>query len=206
MLPLMLDLARLRLVLVGNGAMALRRLHLLEEAGADLVEIYAATPSTALAKAAGSRLRRRWPGVADLAQAQLVFIADPPEAERAGLAILARAAGAILHVEDDRRLSDVHAAAVLRRGDLTIAVSTGGGSPSLAVQIRNFLAGLFGREWQEHLDELAALRRNWRDLGTEPAAISRLTEDYVTRQGWVPYAGTAAAPVPDPTHADQALK
>ena len=61
MLPISVDLAQIRVMLVGDGAAALRRLALLDEAGADALEIYAPCPDPALALAAGARLRRRLP-------------------------------------------------------------------------------------------------------------------------------------------------
>jgi precorrin-2 dehydrogenase/sirohydrochlorin ferrochelatase len=75
---------------------------------------------------------------------------------------------------------------VLRRGDLTIAVSTGGGSPGLAARICRFLGGLFGPEWGGRLDQVAGLRRRWRKTGAPPSDIARQTEAWVDRQGWLP--------------------
>ncbi|HVA12672.1 MAG TPA: NAD(P)-dependent oxidoreductase, partial [Stellaceae bacterium] len=118
MLPLSLDLARLRLVLIGTDAACLRRLNLLDEAGARALRVFSAQPSPALAQAAGDRLARHWPRTEDLRGAQLVFVADVPEPEKTALAAVARAGGAILHVEDTPALSDSHAPAVLRRGAL----------------------------------------------------------------------------------------
>jgi precorrin-2 dehydrogenase/sirohydrochlorin ferrochelatase len=190
MLPLLIDVSRLHLVLVGNGGAAVRRLRLLEEAGASRIEIFSSAPSPALARAAGDRLARRLPSPADLAQAQLVFIADPPRHERVALAYAARALGVIVHVEDDPELSDTQAPAVLRRGALTLAVSTGGASPAFAGQLRDFLGELFGPEWRERLDELSRQRRAWRQAGTPPEAIAHLTGEWVRGRGWLPAPAT----------------
>lgn len=145
MLPLFLDVTRLRLVLAGSGDAAVRRLRLLEAAGAERIEIFAADPAPQLAAAAGARLRRRWPSREELALAQFVFIADPPRPVSAALAHSARGLGILVHVEDEPALSDAQAPAVMRRGDLTLAVSTGGGSPALAVQVRDFLGLCLGQ-------------------------------------------------------------
>ena len=186
MLPLVVDLGRLRVVLVGNGESALRRLRLLAEAGARTLALYADTPSPALAAAAGSRLVRRLPLAQELAAAHLVFIADAPPRLRSALAETARAGGALVHVEDTPLLSDLHAPAILRRGDLTIAVSTGGRSPALAAQVKRFLGRLFGPEWQERLDGLAKLRRDWRDGGADAPTVARRTDQWIDGQGWLP--------------------
>jgi precorrin-2 dehydrogenase / sirohydrochlorin ferrochelatase len=186
MLPLVVDLAGLRVLLIGDGAAALRRLELLDEAGARDLAVYAERPAPALARRAGNRLRRRRPTSAKLAPARLVFISDRGAPATPGLAATARAAGALVHVEDAPALSDLQAPAVLRRGALTIAVSTGGASPGLAVQVKRFLNRLFGPEWGERLDRLAALRQDWRRSGADAATLSRRTEAWIERQGWLP--------------------
>jgi precorrin-2 dehydrogenase / sirohydrochlorin ferrochelatase len=190
MLPLFIDLTRLRLVLIGNGRPALRRLELLEEAGAQEIGIFSPAPSRDLAAAAGPRLTRRWPTPEELAAAQLVFVADVTGPERAALAEAARGLGVLVHVEDDPGLSDTQAPAVLRRGALTLAVSTGGASPALASQLRDFLGRLFGPEWHARLDELSRQRRAWRNAGVAPDEIVHLTGELVSRRGWLPAQAT----------------
>jgi precorrin-2 dehydrogenase/sirohydrochlorin ferrochelatase len=186
MLPLVLDLSRLTIILVGEGEAALRRLALLEAAGAVALTVHAETPSAMLIKAAGGRLIRRLPNPAELAAARLVFLSDRDAPYGPALAAAARGAGALVHVEDAPGLGDVQAPAVLRRGDLTIAVSTGGKSPSLAVLVKRFLAARFGAEWQERLDALAARRRGWRASGADARTVARWSEAWLERNGWLP--------------------
>lgn len=186
MLPLMLDLRRLRVLLVGNGAAAVTRLRRLEAAGAIDLAVHADRPGADLTLAAGGRLVRRLPTPAELACAQLVFIADARPAERARIAALARAVGVLTHVEDQPQLSDAQAPAVLRRGGLTVAVSTGGASPHLAAQIRDHIGGVFGPEWAQRLDELAALRRHWRAAGACTDTVAHCTEAWVAHRGGLP--------------------
>ena len=184
MLPLSLDLSRLRVALIGNGAMTLRRLAWLDEAGAVALRVFAAAPSPELARAAGGRLLRHWPDRAALSKARLVFIADVPRAKRQGLARAARAAGVILHVEDAPLLSDAHAPAVLRRGDLTFAISTGGAAPGLAAELKVFLGEVFGPEWEARLNEIAALRRREHAAGANNKAV-RQTIAARLAAGWL---------------------
>lgn len=193
MLPLSLDLARLNLVLIGNGDSCLRRLRLLREAGARSLAVFSANPSPALAKEAGRHLRRHWPKRDELRGVQLVFIADVPEPQRTALSGLARSVGAILHVEDAPALTDSHAPAVLRRGALTIAVATDGAAPGLAVELRDFLAGQIGPEWRGRLERIAALRRQWHEAGADHAAVRRLTAAQIDRYGWLEFQTAQAA-------------
>jgi precorrin-2 dehydrogenase/sirohydrochlorin ferrochelatase len=193
MLPLSLDVTRLRLALIGQGAAALRRLAWLEEAGARSIAVFSAAPSPDFATAAGARLERRWPDGPDLAKAQLVFIADLTEPERSALADAARAAGAIVHVEDAPALTDVHAPAVLRRGDLTIAISTNGAAPGLAGELKQFLGRILGPEWQGRVDDIRALRQRWRDAGVSHELVRRLTASRLSRYGWFRVGAVGAA-------------
>src|SRR5689334_19638384 len=174
MLPLVLDVTRLRLALIGNGPAAARRLALLDEAGAADIIVYAPAPIAALARRAGDRLVRRLPHPEELAAARVVFVSEPSSENRT-LAQAARAAGVLVHVEDEPALSDVHAPAVMRRGDLVIAVSTGGRSPALAAEIKRFLQTLFGAEWRGRLEELTLLRRRWRRSGADHAGVAART-------------------------------
>ena len=185
MLPLFVDVSRLRLVVAGNGEATRRRLRLLEEAGAEQVRVFADEPSAALAAEAGARLERRWPTREELVQAQLLFIADAPAPVRSSLSREARLLGVLVHVEDEPALSDAQMPAVLRRGALTLAVSTGGASPAFATRVRDFLGSLFGPEWGNRLEEVSRQRRAWRDAGMAPGEIAELTDDWMSRRGWL---------------------
>ena len=185
MLPISIDLAQIRVMLVGGGAAARRRLALLDEAGAEALEVYTADPDRELAQAAGARLRRRLPLPAEIMRAQLVFVAGVGESEAGEICQVAKAAGVLVNVEDDRAHSDFHSAAVFRRGDLTVAISTNGKSPGLAALMRQILERRIGSEWELRLDQVAALRRGWREAGADPAAIGRRTREWIARQGWL---------------------
>jgi precorrin-2 dehydrogenase/sirohydrochlorin ferrochelatase len=185
MLPITVDVARVRVVLVGNGEAARRRLALLDRAGAERLEVYATAPGRELAAAAGARLRRRLPRAEEICRAQLVFLAAVGEAAAARLRQIADRAGVLLNLEDDIARSDFHSPAVVRRGDLTVAISTGGRSPGLAAAIRRQVEVCFGREWAARLDQAAGLRSRWRDAGLDTATVARLTMSWLERQGGI---------------------
>jgi precorrin-2 dehydrogenase/sirohydrochlorin ferrochelatase len=170
MLPIVLDLARFDTVVIGDRDAAARRRTWLEEAGGK-PRVYS---SSAL------------PGEPELAGARLVFIADRHAPYAADLAAQARANGALVHIEDDPARSDFHMPAVLRRGELMLAVSTGGASPALAVRLKRALAELFGPEWRGRTEEIALLRRAWRADGADAETLKRRTEDWLDRQEWLP--------------------
>jgi uroporphyrin-III C-methyltransferase len=199
MLPITVDLSSARVILVGDREAACRRLEHLDAAGAGSLEVYALNPVEALVEAAGKRLRRRLPRASEIAMAQIVFLADVPDPAGAKILRLAHNAGRLVNIEDDPRRSDFHMPSVLRRGDLTVAISTNGKSPSLAALIRRQLESRLGPEWAGHVNEIASLRRGWRDAGANPAVISRLTAEWADRQGWFP-ASHQRPPRSPPSH------
>jgi len=184
MLPITLDLAHLRVALVGNGAQTSRRLASLDDAGAERLQVFAPEADDALARQVGARLHRRWPRPQEISAARLLFIADgvDPGTERDMIAV-ARADGTLVNVEDKPALSDFHSPAMLRRGDLTIAISTAGRSPALARRLRHFVGMIIGPEWHHALDEIAQLRSLWREGGAEAAKVTAWTDAWLDRQG-----------------------
>ena len=70
----------------------------------------------------------------------------------------ARERGVLVNVMDDVARCDFAAPAVVRRGDLAIAVSTGGRSPALARRLRERLERQFGPEWEDALAALGEVR------------------------------------------------
>jgi precorrin-2 dehydrogenase / sirohydrochlorin ferrochelatase len=183
MLPITIDAARVRIALVGNGEAARRRLAVLDCAGAKCVNVYADAPEPDLAAAAGDRLRRRLPSGKELARAQLVFLAQVGEPGASQLRHIADSAGVLLNVEDDLTHSSFRSPAVVRRGDLTLAISTGGKSPGLAAALRRQIEASLGPEWDTRLERIAVLRAGWRDAGHDGAAVARLTRMWLNRDG-----------------------
>lgn len=185
MLPLALDMSRLSVAVVGRGEVVSKRLALVDQSGAVDVAVYAPGAGPELRAAAGDRWRDGLPDAAALIGARLVIVAGLVRAEAEAVASAARAAGALVNVEDVVELCDVHLPALVRRGDLTIAVSTGGKSPALARRLRRHLERAFGPEWGQRLEELAAVRRQWREQGLTPGEVSRRSDAYLDEKEWL---------------------
>jgi precorrin-2 dehydrogenase/sirohydrochlorin ferrochelatase len=94
----------------------------------------------------------------DLDGAFLCVAASAEPAVRAAVYRAARERGVLTNVMDDVRHCDFAAPAIVRRGDLTIAVSTGGRSPALARRLREDLEREFGPEWAEAVEVLGEVR------------------------------------------------
>ena len=104
-------------------------------------------------------IRRRAYGYGDLEGADLAFTATDSREVNAAVALEARERGIRINVADLPSEGDFAVPSTLRRGNLQVAVSTGGASPTLARRIRSELEGVFGPEWAGVVDDLAAARR-----------------------------------------------
>ncbi len=94
----------------------------------------------------------------DLLGIFLVIAATDEPAVQARIGSEAKERGLLVNVVDDPANCTFIVPAVARRGELSIAVSTGGRSPALAARIREKLEALFGPEYEEWVDLLGQLR------------------------------------------------
>ena len=160
--PVFLRLAGRRCVVIGGGTIATRKVESLLIAGACVAVISPSLTGDLAARAARGEIehvaRAYRPG--DLAGAMLAYAATDDETVHAAVACEAEAAGVLLNVVDRPQRCTFIAPSILRRGDLTVAVSTSGGSPALARRVREDLERSLGPEYERALDVLARLRRH----------------------------------------------
>lgn len=147
--PMFLRISGKRCMVVGGGEVALRKVRALLEHGAS-VEVISPAPSPELNKLAQRGeikvLRRSYqPG--DLKGAFLAIVATDNRALNRQVVKEAKDKAVLVNVADDLQNSDFIVPSSLRRGLLTIAVSTGGVSPALARKIRARLEKDFGDEY-----------------------------------------------------------
>lgn len=170
MIPIYLDPNAVRVAVVGDGALALRRVAWLREAGAE-PDVWSSAPNAELAAAAGKRFNPRLPSRADLACYHAVWIADIAPADAEALAAAGRRLRVLINVEDAPALCIFHTPAVTRRGKLTLAAGTGGASPAVARAARERLERAFPSGWEEALEEIAQSRAELRSQGAGAEAL-----------------------------------
>jgi precorrin-2 dehydrogenase/sirohydrochlorin ferrochelatase len=158
--PVNLNIRNRPAVIIGGGAIAARKCLLLLEAGARVTVI---APSIAprleeLAGDARITCHRRPYAAGDLEGAFLVFAATDDPAVNLAVAGEASDLGILADIVDAPERGSFTTPAVMHRGDLAIAVSTGGKSPALARRLRNDLARQFGPEYAGTLAILGAVR------------------------------------------------
>lgn len=170
--PLFADLRGQRVLVVGGGEVAERKVRLLLEAGAR-VDLVAPELTEWLQKrlrcAPGEGGRRDdedtvdWLALefdpAQLAGATLVVAATSDSAVNARVAATARDRHVLVNVVDDAGLSSFIVPAIVDRSPLVIAISSGGVAPMLARHVRERLESLL----DESLGTLAGLLQRWRE-------------------------------------------
>ena len=197
MLPLVF-LPETPVLLAGRGPALRKRLGMLDGAGLGHLTIHADDVDDALRERAGERLREALPGPDDIAAARLVFAAGLDDAESRAIAAAARSRRIPVNVEDVPPLCDFHVPAMVRRGGLTLTVSTAGSAPALSAAIRGWLEEAFGPEWAEHLEEVAAVRARLRQAGAAPAEVVRGVGGHLAASGWAPLVGAGRCPAAAP--------
>jgi siroheme synthase (precorrin-2 oxidase/ferrochelatase) len=142
--PITFDVDGVAVLLVGDAddADAARKRLLLEEAGA---RVRAVAPDDFRAD--------------DCDGVRLVLLTRRDPAAAATVAAAARARGALVWCSDDPAGSDFAMPAIARLGPLRLAISTGGGSPSLASRLRALLEAQLGDTFARFVTALAARRR-----------------------------------------------
>jgi len=156
----LVGLERRRTVVVGGGHVAVRKVEGLLEAGADVTVI---SPTfrpelVALSEAGRVTVVSRSYRVGDLAGAFLVFAATGDAQVNQAVWREAERCGCLVNVVDDPAHCNFILPAVVRRGDVTVAVSTGGASPALARRLRERLETLVGPEYGKFASLLSELR------------------------------------------------
>jgi len=156
----LIGLDRRRCVVVGGGGEAQRKVEGLLECDA-AVTVIASRVTDRIRRLAFER-RVTWLSrdyrAGDLKGACLVIAAEQEPATRSCIWEEACAEQALVNVTDDVEHCNFIAGSVVRRGPLTIAVSTNGCAPALAVRLRERLERELGPEYGELLELLSSLR------------------------------------------------
>jgi uroporphyrin-III C-methyltransferase/precorrin-2 dehydrogenase/sirohydrochlorin ferrochelatase len=158
-LPLFFDLSGRKVVVVGVGPAADRRAALARSAGADVRQVAIARPD-------------------DFRGTAVALVATGDETGDVAARRAAKAAGVAVNVADRPALSDFILPAIVDRDEVVVAISTAGGSPTLATMIRSRieqvlpervgalvrLAATFRAQAKALIDRPADRRTFWRQL------------------------------------------
>ena len=158
--PLFADLTGRRCVVIGGGPIAQRKTTTLLGYGADVTVVSPTitAPLRRYAKQGKIRHVSRRFRPADLRGAWLVYASTDEQRINELVYRSATARRIFTNVVDQKPLCSFIAPAIYRRGPLTVAVSTGGASPSVAKKVRSDIGRMIGAEYVPMLGLLAGLR------------------------------------------------
>jgi siroheme synthase-like protein len=165
--PVMLDLEGRVCLVVGGGVVAARKISALLDAGARVTVVSPVLAPAVLDIARDGRLRW-WPreyAEGDVAGFALVMVATDDDRVNARVAAEARERSVWVNCADDPARCDFILPSVLRRGPLTVAVSTGGASPTVAHMVREELEAVLPPDYAALTEVVADVRRWLRERG-----------------------------------------
>lgn len=172
MYPVLLDISGKLCVVIGGGSVAERKVRALleSEAVVRLVSPEVTGELSFLADQGRIEWRKSSYSGDDLDGALLVFAATDNRDVQELVSRHAVENGQLLNVVDDPERCSFHVPATVRRGDLTLAVSTNGKSPAVAARIRQQLESQFGSEYETLLQVMAMVREQ---AGSETEKLSQ---------------------------------
>jgi precorrin-2 dehydrogenase / sirohydrochlorin ferrochelatase len=186
--PIFLKLDRLNTLVVGGGNVALEKASaLLRNSPAAQVTLVAPMfrPDTLefLADYPQVVLCERGFELADLDGRDLVICATDNRALHEMIKETCAPRHLLCNVADTPDLCDFYLGSIVQKGDLKIAISTNGKSPTLAKRIRAFLEDVIPEEIQEGLEGMEAVRKTLKgDFQEKIRVLNELTKGVIFRK------------------------
>jgi uroporphyrin-III C-methyltransferase/precorrin-2 dehydrogenase/sirohydrochlorin ferrochelatase len=160
--PAFLKLDGRRVVIVGGGPVAASKIAALQSAGADIVVV--APEVCAQIEAAGVSVLRKPFEPADLDGAWFVVAAAPPGVNRR-VAAEGERLRVFVNAVDDPANASVYLGGVVRRGGVTLGISTEGAAPALAGLLREALDVMLPADLETWSARAREMRQSWRARG-----------------------------------------
>jgi siroheme synthase-like protein len=163
--PIYLEMNGRRCVVVGGGTVAERKVEALLEAGAAVTVISPVLTELLKRRVDEQRIgynaKNYAPG--DIAGYELAFVATDDSTINAVVYEEGKIRGVWVNAADDPAHCDFILPAVIRRGDLAVAISTGGGSPAAARAIREELDQYFTPDYAGFVQIAGEVRQELRE-------------------------------------------
>lgn len=174
--PMFLRLEGRRCLVVGGGEIAVGRIDRLLAAGAEVIVVAPHAKPLVDEWARDGRIswKPREFESSDLDGVLLVIAATSSKKVHEEIFQEANRRGVLCSIADEPQWCDFHSPAVIRRGDLQIAISTGGRSPALASRLRRELGQQFGPEYELWVERLGEIRRRLFARVADPGRRRRL--------------------------------
>ncbi|MCZ0757149.1 NAD(P)-binding protein [Anoxybacillus sp. J5B_2022] len=158
--PIMLDMTNKQAVVVGGGKVAERKIRGLKEANANVVVVAPEITEyiQQLADEGALVWRKKYFSPDDVEDAFLIIAATNNREVNKAVAQAAQPYQ-LINVVDTSAQSNFYVPSIVRRGKLTIAVSTEGASPTLAKKISREIAEMYDEDYGNYIDFLYECRQ-----------------------------------------------
>ncbi len=181
--PAFIDVTDRRCLVVGGGPVATEKTEKLLLSGARIRLVSPMlTPELEQLVATGAvdEFHRREYRTGDLDDCFVVIAATSDEAANRQVWADAEERRMLANVVDVPELCNFIVPSIMRHGELTVAVSTGGASPVVARRVRQEVERTIGPEWGELVDMLRAtrgeLKERYLDMPSRAQAVERLLD------------------------------
>ena len=180
--PVNLNIDGRRCLVVGGGAVGTRKAVSLLDCGAQVVVV---SPKISgrlvdLAREGKIRVERRPYQSSDLNEIFLVIGATDDESLNRRIHRNAEKRGLLCNIADRPEICNFILPSIVRRGALTISISTSGSSPALAKKLRKELEHQFGQEYNVLLQLLRSIRQRLLAQAHAPEAHKPIFEGLLT--------------------------
>ncbi len=159
--PMLIDMSNLKILVVGGGAIATEKLKKLIDftTNITLISIEIEKSAKELIEKYGLTLYKRAYVKGDIAGFDIVIVAtDTIELHRA-IYEESRDLKTLVNSVDNTQYCDFIFPSYVKRGDLTIAFSTGGASPAFAKQLRQYIEKIIPQNIGDFLKDMKSLRK-----------------------------------------------
>jgi precorrin-2 dehydrogenase/sirohydrochlorin ferrochelatase len=185
--PIFVKTEQIKILIVGGGYVAAEKLGFLTKsspnAQIDMVAPFFREGTLSLVDTFGVHSIRRPFLPIDLDGKQMVIVAtDNPELNER-IYSLCRAKGILVNVADNPPLCDFYMGGIVTKGNLKVAISTNGKSPTVAKRLRQLFEEILPEELDELLDNLNAYRATLKgDFEDKVNELNRVTRGLVTEK------------------------
>jgi len=183
--PVFIKLNKLRTLLIGAGNIGLEKLtaivnnsnHAKITIVAELIspEVY-----TLIANYPQIKVKQKSFDVDDLNDIDIVFAATNNIILNEEIRVVTHERGLLINVADKPDLCDFYLGSIVQKGDLKIAISTNGKSPTIAKRLKQILSEGIPQELDETLQNMSALRQTLNgDFSSKVKKLNKVTQSLI---------------------------
>lgn len=183
--PVFIKLSQLRTLLIGAGPVAFEKLNaILSNCPTANITVVASQISDEVKQLLHNdvnlKIQQKDYETADLDHIDIVFVATNNTLLNEGIIDDAHQRGLLVNVADKPAQCDFYLGAIVQKGDLKIAISTNGKSPTIAKRLKEILNEGLPTELDVTLQQMHTLRQNLNgDFATKVKKLNKVTENLI---------------------------